>query len=170
MSDVLALWNDLGLEQAAEEILSCCGSRTWAHEMATRRPIVDEASLLAACDEVCQSLTESDWDEAFRSHPRIGESPAPAQGLAKSVAWSGEEQREVGMATDDKRLALAAGNRRYERRFHRIFIVCAGGKSAAEVLENLLRRLGNNENLELLEAAEQQRQIAHIRLKKWLAS
>ncbi len=71
-------------------------------------------------------------------------------------------------AGDDVKIALAEGNREYERRFDRIFIVCATGKSPGEILEILQRRLNNDEQTELHEAAEQQRQITQIRLRKWL--
>jgi OHCU decarboxylase len=168
--DVLAEWNNLGPHEAAEEILPCCGSKAWARDMAARRPILDEADLLAGCDQVWKSLPESDWMEAFRSHPRIGESPSPAFGPTRSTAWSGEEQRNVGTAGEDVKTALAEGNRAYEQRFNRIFIVCATGKSAPEILEILRRRLRNDETKELHETAEQQRQIAHLRLKRWLSS
>ncbi len=170
MNDVLARWNSLDPGNAEKEILPCCGSQGWARGMASRRPILNETELLAASDEVWNSLAEPDWLEAFRSHPRIGESHSQAVNPAKSVAWSGEEQRRVGTAAEDVKLALAEGNREYEQRFHRIFIVCATGKSAPEILKILLRRLHNDEAAELLEAAEQQRQIAQLRLKKWLAS
>jgi 2-oxo-4-hydroxy-4-carboxy-5-ureidoimidazoline decarboxylase len=86
------------------------------------------------------------------------------------VAWSGEEQRRAGAATEDVKAELAEANRAYEERFRRIFIVCANGKSAPEILENLRGRLQNDETTELHEAAEQQRQIARLRLKKWLNS
>ena len=167
---VLAQWNRLPSEKAAEEVLPCCGSKTWAREMAARRPILAEAVLLTACDEVWKNLPESDWLEAFRSHPRIGESRSATSISARSAAWSGEEQRRVGVAEEDVRSLLANGNRAYEQRFSRIFIVCATGKSAPEILEMLRRRLRNDHATELLEAAEQQRQIAHLRLKKWLVS
>jgi OHCU decarboxylase len=169
-NDVLARWNGLRPDEAAEEIFACCGSKAWARGMAARRPIVDEADLLAGCDQVWKNLPESDWMEAFRSHPRIGESHSPAFGPARSAAWSGEEQREVGTAGEDLRTALREGNRAYQQRFKRIFIVCATGKSAPEILGILRRRLRNDETTELHEAAEQQRQIAHLRLKKWLSS
>jgi OHCU decarboxylase len=169
-NDVLARWNGLRPDEAAEEILPCCGSKAWARDMAARRPIIDEVDLLAGCDHVWKSLPESDWMEAFRSHPRIGESHSPAFGRARSTAWSGEEQGKVGTAGEDVKTALAEGNRAYEQRFNRIFIVCATGKSAPEILEILRRRLRNDETKELHEAAEQQRQIAHLRLKKWLSS
>jgi OHCU decarboxylase len=170
ISQVLARWNALQPDKAAEEILPCCGSKAWAIGMAARRPLLDESALVAACDEVWEGLAESDWLEAFRSHPRIGDSHSPAAAPPQSAAWSGEEQRKVGSADEDIKLALAEGNRAYERKFSRIFIVCATGKSAPEILEILHRRLSNDESTELLEATEQQRQIAHLRLKKWLSS
>ena len=169
---VLARWNKLPREEAAEKILPCCGSKAWARGMANRRPIVNDAALLAACDEVWKNLPESDWMEAFRSHPRIGESHSQAATPAQSAAWSGEEQRSVAASSEDVdvKAALAEGNRAYEQKFNRIFIVCASGKSAPEILETLRRRMKNDQATELHEAAEQQRQIAHLRLKKWLSS
>ncbi len=167
---VLAQWNALQPDKAAEEILPCCGSKAWAHGMAARRPLLDEPALLVACDEVWKGLAESDWLEAFRSHPRIGDSHSPAAAPPQSAAWSGEEQHKVEIAGEDIKLALADGNREYEQKFNRIFIVCATGKSAPDILEILRRRLSNDDATELREAAEQQRQIAHLRLRKWLSS
>ncbi|HVH71778.1 MAG TPA: 2-oxo-4-hydroxy-4-carboxy-5-ureidoimidazoline decarboxylase [Candidatus Dormibacteraeota bacterium] len=169
MSEVLARWNTLPFDEAAEEILACCGSKSWAQGMTARRPIDDEAALLAAASEVWNSLGEADWMEAFRSHPRIGESHGPGTASERSAAWSRTEQQRVSAAEEKVKLALAKGNRAYERRFHRIFIVCAAGKSAPEILEILERRLQNDDETELHEAAEQQRQIAQVRLRKWLS-
>ena len=67
------------------------------------------------------------------------------------------------------KLALKWGNREYEQKFGRIFIVSANGKSAGEILEILRRRLHNDEATELQQAVEEQRQIMHLRLKKWTA-
>ena len=168
MSDALARWNGLPPDEAAQGILPCCGAKVWAYGMAARRPIVDETALLTACDQIWKSLAESDWLEAFHSHPRIGESPS-ATGSTQSAGWSVEEQRGLGAASDDAKAALAEGNREYEQRFNRIFIVCATGKSALEILEILRRRLRNEQATELHETAEQQRLITHLRLKKWLS-
>jgi 2-oxo-4-hydroxy-4-carboxy-5-ureidoimidazoline decarboxylase len=171
MSDpgsVLRRWNDLPAEEAEREILSCCGSSAWARGMASRRPLTAEAALLAASDETWRNLGEADWTEAFRSHPRIGESRAEKGSSVRSAAWSAQEQRNVADAGDTAKIALAEGNREYERKFGRIFIVCAAGKTAPEILEILRRRLGNDPAAELREAAEQQRQITQLRLKKWL--
>ena len=177
MSEVLARWNFLPAATAADEILPCCGSRSWAKGMATRRPLANESALVAASDEVWLGLTESDWMEAFLGHPRIGESDTaelPEQGTkrasSQSVVWSEQEQSNVATADDALKIALAAGNREYERRFNRTFIVCATGKSVAEILSILQRRLVNDGAAELQEAAEQQRQITQIRLRKWLRS
>jgi 2-oxo-4-hydroxy-4-carboxy-5-ureidoimidazoline decarboxylase len=168
MSDVLARWNFLSIAAAVDEILPCCGSRAWADGMVGRRPLPDEVALLAASDDTWRSLAESDWLEAFRSHPRIGESHSPKAASQRSAAWSAQEQQNVAGADDSVKLALGDGNREYERRFSRIFIVCATGKSPAEILKILQRRMKNDESTELQEAAEQQRQITQIRLKKWL--
>ena len=82
--------------------------------------------------------------------------------------WSAQEQRNVGDAEATVRIALVDANREYEQRFNRVFIVCATGKSAPEILEILRRRLKNDAETDLHEAAEQQRQITEIRLRKWL--
>lgn len=170
MNEVLVRWNRSPRAEAAKEILPCCGSTAWANQLAARRPIHNEVALLTACDEVWRNLPEPDWVEAFQSHPRIGESCAPAAASARSTSWSQEEQQRVTTSGENIKRRLAEGNRAYEERFNRIFIVCATGKSAFEILEILERRLQNDDRTELLEAAEEQRHIAHIRLKKWLDS
>lgn len=169
MSGVLARWNTLPLEEAAREILSCCGSSAWAAAMASKRPLLDGETLLASSDEIWRGLAEADWLEAFRSHPRIGESRPEKTVAGQSSAWSEQEQKKAAMADEAARTALKWGNREYDQKFGRIFIVCATGKSATEILEILRRRLHNDDATELQQAAEEQRQIMHIRLKKWIA-
>jgi OHCU decarboxylase len=175
--DALAQWNRLPIDEALRAILPCCGSRTWARGMVARRPLGDEAALLAAANETWHNLARSDWMEAFQSHPRIGgsrpsslgaQSPRVLTSRDLSVGWSAQEQSKVADSDAAVKNALAQANREYERRFDRIFIVCATGKSAAEILEILRRRLKNDADTELREAGEQQRQIMEIRLRKWL--
>src|ERR1700730_15243358 len=168
MSDVLARWNFLPILAAVDEILPCCGSRAWADGMVGRRRLPDEPALLAASDETWRSLAASDWLEAFRSHPRIGESQAPKLPFERSVTWSAEEQQNVASADDSIKIALAEGNREYESRFKRILIVCTTGKSPAKIQKILQRRMKNDEHGELQEASDEQRKITQIRLKKWL--
>ena len=170
LNNVLAHWNALPAEAAEKEILACCGSQAWARGMAKRRPIAGEADLLVASKETWRGLSEADWLEAFRSHPRIGESHSEsAIEKRRSIQWSSQEQSGVANTDDAVKLTLAKANREYEKRFGRIFIVCATGKSAAAILEILNRRLGNDATTELREAAEQQLRITNIRLKKWLS-
>jgi len=169
----LARWNRLPDSDAENEILACCGSSAWAREMVRRRPMATEDELLTASELSWEGLSETDWAEAFRSHPRIGELRAeqlshPRNAVERSATWSAREQNSVATADDAIKTALADANREYENRFGRRFVVCAIGKSATEILAILYQRLQNDERRELREAVEQLRQITQIRLKKWL--
>lgn len=168
MSTVLDRWNQLSEHEAIEQVLSCCGSTAWARELAIRRPFRDETSLLAASDKIWNSLGEQDWVEAFSKHPRIGERKAPMATSAQSASWSQQEQQNVASAGDAAQQTLAKANREYEQRFGRVFIVCATGKGAGDILDVLRQRLQNDDATELREAAQEQCKITKLRLKKWL--
>src|SRR5882724_12220451 len=159
MSQALSRWNLLPPQEAAKEILPCCGSRAWASGMASSRPLQDTANLLATSDRIWRDLPTADWLEAFHSHPRMGETRRPAESSARSQSWSAQEQSRAAESGDSLKQALAEGNREYEQRFRWIFIICATGKPIEEILANLRRRLNNDDTTELREAAEQQRQI-----------
>jgi 2-oxo-4-hydroxy-4-carboxy-5-ureidoimidazoline decarboxylase len=134
------------------------------------RPIADEASLIETSSSVWRALPEQAWQEAFNSHPRIGQNHTQAHTTNESLRWSAQEQRRAVSEDDATKLALEEANRRYEQKFGRIFIVCANGKTAAEILTQLEARMGNDAATELREAAEQQRQITQLRLRRWLES
>ena len=168
MNRVLARWNVLPELDAAQEILSCCGSRRWANTLAQGRPFYEAADLLLRSDRAWAELALRDWEEAFASHPRIGEKRSPDSATAKSAEWSSQEQQGVEGAEAVVHDLLRQGNELYERRFGRLYIVCATGKSAEEMLAILERRLGNDETTELREAIQQQKQITQLRLRKWL--
>lgn len=163
--DALKQWNAVSPEAAAESILPCCGSRAWARAMSGRRPIRGAEELIEIAGQVWRGLPEEDWQEAFESHPRIGERSAHA--AARSSAWSAEEQRLAAMTDAAEPLALA--NRRYEQRFGRVFLICASGKSAPEILAAMEQRLGNEPDAELRIAAGEQQRITKFRLQRWLA-
>jgi 2-oxo-4-hydroxy-4-carboxy-5-ureidoimidazoline decarboxylase len=169
VNEVLARWNILSLEDAARELLPCCGSNAWATVMASKRPMSEESVLLTASDEIWRGLGKADWLEAFRSHPRIGETHTDKSVATQSSAWSEQEQSKAAVAEEAVKTALKWGNREYKQRFGWIFIVCATGKSASEILEILRRRLHNDDATELQQAVEEQRKIMHIRMKKWVA-
>jgi 2-oxo-4-hydroxy-4-carboxy-5-ureidoimidazoline decarboxylase len=167
MNKVLTRWNSLDADEAAREALPCCGSHAWAVALASKRPIADEAALEETSTAIWWALPEQAWREAFDSHPRIGQKHAASHSTTESLQWSAKEQQNVS-ADGATSLTLADANRRYEQKFGRIFIVCAAGKTSAEILAFLEARLQNDHATELHEAAEQQRQITQLRLNKWL--
>ena len=169
-SKVLDRWNSLDPATAAQEALPCCGSRTWAAAIASCRPIADEAALIEASTSIWLALPEEAWQEAFDSHPRIGQSLPQTSATEESLRLSALEQRAALSQDETIRLALKEANHRYEQKFGRIFIVCATGKTSAEILSILEKRMKNDAATELREAAEQQRQITEIRLHRWLES
>jgi 2-oxo-4-hydroxy-4-carboxy-5-ureidoimidazoline decarboxylase len=162
MIDVAWL-NALCDEDATEAFLACCGARRWAEQMTACRPYVDETQLLASAREVWHGLEPADWRQAFAAHPQIGDEPSLS---AKTAAWSAGEQAGMAGAADATRTALAAANRMYRKRFGWIFIVCATGKSADEMLTLLRQRLDNDPAEELRVAAAEQEKITLLRLNK----
>ena len=167
MNAILETWNELSDDLARATLLNCCAAQRWAATLAKQRPFFSEDSLYAAADIVWADMSEPDWMEAFRAHPRIGERK-PAAASTQSQSWSSQEQASVTEAQTQILIDLANGNRRYEELFGFTYIVCATGKSADEMLNILTRRLASDRVTELREAAEQQRQITQIRLRKWL--
>jgi 2-oxo-4-hydroxy-4-carboxy-5-ureidoimidazoline decarboxylase len=163
----LAAWNGAPEAEATEAMLACCGARRWAIAMVAARPIRSVEDLSATADRLWNSVSEADWLEAFACHPRIGERKA-VFAPGRSAAWSQQEQSSMNDTEAAVRANLAEGNAGYEERFGFTYIVCATGKSATEMLAILNRRLNNDREAELREAAEQQRQIMQIRLGKWL--
>jgi OHCU decarboxylase len=153
--------NSLQREEAEAEFLKCCGSTLWARRMAEERPFHDLQQLLAQGDAEWWALDPEDWLEAFSRHPKIGE-------RAAARSWSEQEQAGAKSADDETRQQLAAANREYESRFGHIYIVCATGKTADEMLSLCRERLSNDPDAELRVAAEEQRRITHLRLRKLL--
>jgi OHCU decarboxylase len=160
--------NALPAEEARLELLTCCGSSDWAKLVATHRPFPDEEALLETADRVWRELRESDWLEAFRAHPRIGGRKAEAGQTAREQGWSAGEQAGMDTAAEELRAEMARLNAEYEARFGHIYIVCAAGRSADELLAILRRRLANDPATELRAAAEEQRRITRLRLRKLL--
>jgi OHCU decarboxylase len=154
--------NALDPATAERELLRCCGSTRWARMMASARPFGTADEMLAAADRIWPALGPDDWLQAFRAHPRIGETSESG----RSGDWSDQEQAGVRTARDVARDRLAEGNRHYEARFGYIFIVCATGRSAEEMLAMLERRLTNHPDDELRIAAEEQRNITRLRIAK----
>lgn len=161
------------LNQAAQEIapslfLDCCGSQNWARQMTAARPFADVTELIKQAEQIWLNLATDDWLEAFAAHPKIGARKAAPKQQAQSADWSRGEQAGTHDAADSILEALAEANRLYEKKFGYIFIVCATGKSAEEMLDICRRRLKNDADSEIRIAADEQRKITEIRLKKML--
>lgn len=155
-------------EKARDEFARCCGSAAWVEKMLARRPFADQAAAQAAADAAWAETSEKDWLEAFAQHPRIGGKDALRAKFASTAAWAQGEQAKVARADEAVLDALAKGNADYEARFGFIFIVCATGKTAAEMLSLLKARLSNQRAAELEIAAGEQAKITKIRLEKLL--
>ncbi len=154
--------NSASPEQTQKALLACCGSLTWANMIVQQRPFPTVNELLKASDEVWWSLDKIDWLEAFSKHPKIGDSK-PMTG------WSSDEQRGMDAATQETARLMVEMNRAYQQKFGWIFVVCATGKSAEEMLELLNARLRNTTSVEIAIAAAEQAKIIQLRLRKLVA-
>jgi OHCU decarboxylase len=158
--------NALPADEARAELLRCCGSGHWADRMAALRPFSSIDDLLRSADAVWSRLDPADQLEAFTAHPRIGDLDALRTKFATTASWASAEQAGVSGADEPTLRALADGNLDYEARFGHIFIVCATGKSAGEMLTLLRERLGNDPTAEHAVAASEQAKITRLRLRK----
>lgn len=168
--NAVAAFDALPMHEAAPLLESCCGATAWVNGMTERRPFHTLDRVLAAADEVWWSLGSADWREAFDHHPRIGEQKATVTQGARAQAWSRGEQDGVADAPGGVREALALGNAQYEQRFGYIYLVCATGKSAEELLAILQARLTNDPVAEIRVAAGEQAKITRLRLTKMFSN
>jgi 2-oxo-4-hydroxy-4-carboxy-5-ureidoimidazoline decarboxylase len=158
----LAELNTVPRYRAEGELTHVCGSRAWVRGMVGRRPFGDRDRLMRAAGEVWWNLDETDWREAFDAHPKIGATP--------TNAWPAQEQSGMRAAGAGVTIELEEANQEYLAKFGYIFIVCARGKSAEEMLAILRSRLSNLPEHEIRVAAEEQAKITSLRLGKLLTS
>ncbi|HNS11468.1 MAG TPA: 2-oxo-4-hydroxy-4-carboxy-5-ureidoimidazoline decarboxylase [Bacteroidia bacterium] len=158
--------NSLSEKSFFIEMEKCCGSSSWIKGMFSDRPFKNIEDLIKKADINWEQTTESDWLEAFDHHPKIGDLKSLEEKFANTKTLAGGEQASVENASQKTLLDLAAGNEAYENKFGFIFIVCATGKSAEEMLQLLNSRIGNNRETELRNAAAEQQKITTLRLKK----
>lgn len=154
-------FNRLHPHAAVTELLTCCASRGWAQQVSHGRPYRSTDALLAAGDTAFAALSAGDVDTAVAAHPRIGDRPAATD---RASTWSRQEQ--AGVATTDVRAELAAANVAYEERFGHVFLICATGRSAAEILTEARRRLANDAHTERAETVRELGAIVRLRLRK----
>ena len=156
----------LPAQEAVNFLRQCCGSLRWANTMKERRPFRDMQHLLVVADEVWNALTPDDWREAFSHHPKIGDIKDLRKRFPATAQLSEGEQAGLAATTEKVLKALAQGNNLYEAKFGYIFIVCATGKTAEEMLDLLNTRLNNIPSEEIKIAAGEQAKITSLRLTK----
>lgn len=156
-----------GADEARALLQRCCGATAWVEGMLARRPFCDDEALHAAAAAVWAGLERADILEAFTHHPEIGASlQALRERFASTAGWSAGEQSGAAAADDATLSRLRDANVRYRERFGYIFIVCATGKTAGEMLELLEARLPGDPEAELRTAAAEQAKITRLRLYK----
>lgn len=161
--------NALSPAARAEALATCCGATAWVSTLNAQFPFNSAAALYEAAERTWHNLAEADWREAFAHHPKIGDVRALQEKFASTAAWAAGEQGAVKQASLETLEALAAGNAAYEQKFGYIFIVCATGKSAAEMLALLQARLPHEPSQEIHVAMAEQAKITRLRLEKLLA-
>ena len=160
--------NTLPRQQLAEELTKCCGSTEWVKKMLPFFPADDLVELLEDAEEQWWKCSRKDWLDAFAQHPEIGDTASLQKKFASTAEWASGEQAGVAAASQKTIEQLAAANKKYKDKFGYIFIVCATGKSAEEMLQLLESRLGNDPETEIEIAADEQNKITKLRLEKLL--
>jgi 2-oxo-4-hydroxy-4-carboxy-5-ureidoimidazoline decarboxylase len=158
-------FNQLSAEEAKTEIFKCCGCSSWAIKLTDNRPFNTIDDLRITSDTIWSTVSETDLMEAFSHHPKIGDKSSLQKKFA-TKEWASNEQSGVNNASEEIIDELAKGNADYEKKFGYIFIVCATGKSAKEMLEMLRKRLPNSPEVEIKIAAREQNKITHLRINK----
>jgi len=154
-------FNALPETEATQRLLTCLSVPRWAAEVAGGRPYVDYAALTVQAESSAAELSDAELSAALDGHPRIGE----RAGAGHAAEFSSREQAQVDRNDADVMAALAEGNREYERRFDRVFLIRAARRTSGEILAELRRRLGNDDETERAETVAALREIALLRLK-----
>ena len=158
--------NHLPVETLKGELFKCCGSTNWVNKMLPFFPMEDLVEFLEDAEEQWYACTEEDWREAFKQHPKIGDTASLAKKFATTAEWAAGEQAAVNTATPALIDQLAEANATYEKKFGYIFIVCATGKTAEEMLGILQQRLSNTPETEIKIAMDEQNKITLLRIQK----
>jgi 2-oxo-4-hydroxy-4-carboxy-5-ureidoimidazoline decarboxylase len=151
------------MADAAAELHACCASKRWIVAVLAERPYRRLAALIAASDRILAQLQWSDVEEALAVHARIGQR---VSGEGRDAAWSRAEQSGTRFADSEMDTALYEGNVAYEQRFGHLFLICASGRSAAELLDALRSRLTNSVEVERDVVRAELAKIVRLRLAK----
>ena len=156
--------NELPDAEARAALHLCCGSNRWVEAMLKGRPFASLAALQDFANRTWFGLARADWLEAFSHHPRIGERNLDRYGAG--ATQSGREQSGMNAASEPVHAEFARLNRDYEAKFGHVFLICASGKSAQFMLEQITSRIANTPEVELKNAAAEQSKIVRLRLER----
>lgn len=160
----LAEFNLLSNAKVQELLFKCCGCTAWAEQLAHEIPFASIRELKHKSDNIWFSCDHSSWMEAFTHHPKIGDLKSLEEKFASTKHLASAEQSGIDSSATEVLKQLKEGNDRYEDKFGYIFIVCATGKSADEMLSLLQQRLNNDRSDEIKIAINEQNKITHLRL------
>jgi 2-oxo-4-hydroxy-4-carboxy-5-ureidoimidazoline decarboxylase len=160
--------NALTPSEANEQFKLCCGASNWVEKMNQNRPFQDGNEVYKKAASIWFSLSSNDWLEAFTHHPKIGDIDSLRKKFHNTKSISKNEQSGVNDAEKSTLNDLAKSNQLYEDKFGFIFIVCATGKSADQMLALIKMRLNKNAETEMQNAAKEQNKITQLRLEKLL--
>jgi hydroxyisourate hydrolase len=163
----IAQLNELPADKLREQLIICCTAEKWADQMVAKRPFA-AASVHTVSGDIWATLEESDYLQAFGSHPKIGEKHLKEK-FGSQAKWAAGEQAGAANASEETIKQLAIHNESYFNKFGFVFLICATGKTAEEMLASLLERESNERPAEVLIAAGEQNKITTIRLNKLLA-
>jgi len=167
--DQLAWFDGLSAADARGLLLACCAAEPWAARLVAGRPYPTVVALLCESDDAVAGLTVPELADALARHPRIGERVPAGREASRSAGWSRQEQSGMAAADEPTRQAIAQLNAAYEKRFGHIYLVCATGRTAAELLALLQARLGHDDAAEWRTVRSELQQINRIRVGKLLA-
>ena len=186
-TDRLTWFNELSAGAAQQALLDCCNAPGWAAQIAAARPFASAKDAIRWSSAIVGALTVSDLADALAGHPRIGERPGTSDGTPsvapyyragdsheasirdRAVGWSAQEQSGVDAKDATTRQALADANQLYEQRFGHIYLVCATGRTGAELLDVLHNRLQNEPEDEWQVVRAELQKINALRLQQILA-
>jgi allantoicase len=167
---VLRQLNAMDVPELRALLADFCAAPAWIDQVAKARPYASAEAVFAASDAAARSVSQDDWREAFRHHPRIGERAAEKRQSNAAQTLSSQEQAAASAASAADLTLLAEANRDYEQRFGHVFIVSAGGRSAGEILGIMRDRMKNDPETEVTVAAGEQKKITRFRLERLLGS
>ena len=160
--------NMLNYEEVYKAFSDCCGSENWVNKMISSRPFKSKNETIEISDHIWNSISKNDWLEAFEHHPKIGDINSLKEKYSSARKLAESEQAGVKDSSIDTLSELAEYNADYLKKFGYIFIVCATGKSADDMLLIIKERINNDPETEIKIAMKEQSKITKLRLEKIL--